>query len=217
MSMRFLLIAVAAIFFATLPEQVKACDPFERSFACSGWGSKAKSKRYIKKKKYVVKRKYLSKHKKRYKIVKRSHYKKRTAKRTNKRKSTAKVIKVASSTRALRIGAAHKGRNPTGWRRLWCAKWVNMVEQRAGRRGTGSALAKSFLGYGSRVSRGSVRPGDIAVYNRGRRGGHVGYVVAVKGNKVLLRGGNQCGRSGNRYVCDSWRSKYAAIGYRRPA
>lgn len=87
---------------------------------------------------------------------------------------------VAASKRYL-------GTNPTKRRNRWCAEFMNMMERKMGRPGTGSALAKSFLNYGQRVS--APRPGDIAVMSR-RGGGHVGYVMSVDGNKVKLISGN---------------------------
>lgn len=110
---------------------------------------------------------------------------------------------------ALAIAGRYKGGNPTGWKYLWCAQFVNHVEKKAGRSGTGSAAARSFFAYGRPAS--SPRPGDIAVR---RNGGHVGYVAAVNGSKFTLRGGNQCGRRGTRTVCDSTQS-VSAYTFRR--
>ena len=79
------------------------------------------------------------------------------------------------------------GGNPTGRSRLWCARFMNMVLQRVGLRGTGSDLARSFASYGHRVSGPQV--GAIAVI--GRRGGsHVGVVSGVdaKGNPIVVSG-----------------------------
>jgi len=44
------------------------------------------------------------------------------------------------------------GGNPTGRGSLWCARFMNMVLQESGYRGTGSDLARSFASYGHRVS-----------------------------------------------------------------
>ena len=88
---------------------------------------------------------------------------------------------------ALAIARSYLGGNPTGRRRLWCAYFMNLVERKAGRSGTGSGMARSYASYGRRVS--DPRPGDIAVLRR-RGGGHVGYVMSVSGNKVQLISGN---------------------------
>ena len=41
------------------------------------------------------------------------------------------------------------GGNPTGRGSLWCARFMNMVLQQSGYRGTGSDLARSFASYGA--------------------------------------------------------------------
>jgi len=82
------------------------------------------------------------------------------------------------------------GGNPTGRGRLWCARFMNMVLQHSGYRGTGSDMASSFAKYGQRVSGPQI--GAIAVMSRGRRGGHVGIVTGVdaKGNPIMISGNN---------------------------
>jgi uncharacterized protein (TIGR02594 family) len=82
------------------------------------------------------------------------------------------------------------GGNPTGRGRLWCARFMNMVLERSGLHGTGSDLARSFAGYGQRVSGPQV--GAIAVMGRGRRGGHVGVVSGIDagGNPIVVSGNN---------------------------
>ena len=81
------------------------------------------------------------------------------------------------------------GGNPTGRGSLWCARFMNMVLQRTGHRGTGSDLAFSFAHYGQRVSGPQV--GAIAVMGR-RGGGHVGVVSGIdaKGNPIVISGNN---------------------------
>uniref|UniRef100_Q07IH2 Peptidase C51 domain-containing protein n=1 Tax=Rhodopseudomonas palustris (strain BisA53) TaxID=316055 RepID=Q07IH2_RHOP5 len=80
------------------------------------------------------------------------------------------------------------GGNPTGRSALWCARFMNMVLERAGLRGTGSDMARSFASYGQRVSGPQV--GAIAVMSRGKRGGHVGVVSGVdaSGNPIVVSG-----------------------------
>jgi uncharacterized protein (TIGR02594 family) len=81
------------------------------------------------------------------------------------------------------------GGNPTGRASLWCARFMNMVLQHSGYRGTGSDLARSFASYGQRVSGPQV--GAIAVMGR-RGGGHVGIVSGIDagGNPILVSGNN---------------------------
>lgn len=78
--------------------------------------------------------------------------------------------------------------NPTGRASLWCARFMNMVLERSGHKGTGSDMARSFAGYGQRISGPQV--GAIAVMSRGRRGGHVGIVSGIdaNGNPIVISG-----------------------------
>jgi uncharacterized protein (TIGR02594 family) len=82
------------------------------------------------------------------------------------------------------------GGNPTGRASLWCARFMNMVLQRSGYRGTGSDMAHSFATYGHRVFGPQV--GAIAVMSR-HGGGHVGVVSGVDehGNPILVSGNNR--------------------------
>lgn len=91
------------------------------------------------------------------------------------------------SARAINVASRYLGTNPTKRKSLWCAEFMNMMERKMGRPGTGSAMAKSFANYGRRVS--NPRPGDIAVLSR-KGGGHVGYVMSVSGGNVKLISGN---------------------------
>ena len=81
------------------------------------------------------------------------------------------------------------GGNPTGRGSLWCARFMNMVLQHSGYRGTGSDLARSFASYGQRVSGPQI--GAIAVMGR-RGGGHVGVVSGIDagGNPIVVSGNN---------------------------
>lgn len=98
---------------------------------------------------------------------------------------------VASSGSSLVTEARrYLGGNPTGRGSLWCARFMNMVLQHTGHRGTGSDMANSFARYGTRVSGPQV--GAIAVMSRGRSGGHVGIITGVdgKGNPIMISGNN---------------------------
>lgn len=67
--------------------------------------------------------------------------------------------------------------------RLVCARNVNAALAARGIKGTGSALAKSFLPWG--VASGPV-PGAVAVFSRGRRGGHVAIVDSVRPDGTVI-------------------------------
>jgi uncharacterized protein (TIGR02594 family) len=81
------------------------------------------------------------------------------------------------------------GGNPTGRGSLWCARFMNLVLQHTGYKGTGSDAAVSFAHYGQRVSGPQV--GAIAVMGR-RGGGHVGIITGVdaSGNPIMISGNN---------------------------
>lgn len=82
------------------------------------------------------------------------------------------------------------GTNPTAMDRRWCARFMNLVLNKAGYSGTGSDAARSFVGYGRRVS--EPRIGAIAVLSRGknRNLGHVGIVTGIdpRGNPIIISG-----------------------------
>jgi uncharacterized protein (TIGR02594 family) len=86
------------------------------------------------------------------------------------------------------------GTNPTGWSHVWCARFLNFILERTGRRGSGSNLARSFASYGSHI--GGPQIGAIAVMGRGGRaaggspGGHVGVVSGIDphGNPIIISG-----------------------------
>ena len=95
-----------------------------------------------------------------------------------------------SSSSVVAEARRYVGGNPTGRGRLWCARFMNMVLERSGHRGTGSDMARSFASYGQRVSGPQV--GAIAVMGRGRGGGHVGVVSGIdaSGNPIVVSGNN---------------------------
>ena len=72
----------------------------------------------------------------------------------------------------------------------WCSCFVNWCLQKAGGKGTRSAMARSWLRWG-RKSEG--KPGDVAVYRRGTNAysGHVCFLVkkGIVYDEVI--GGNQ--------------------------
>jgi len=95
-----------------------------------------------------------------------------------------------SSSNVVSEARRYLGGNPTGRGSLWCARFMNMVLQHSGYRGTGSDMASSFAQYGQRVSGPQV--GAIAVMSRGRRGGHVGIITGIdaSGNPIMISGNN---------------------------
>jgi uncharacterized protein (TIGR02594 family) len=105
------------------------------------------------------------------------------------------------------------GTNPTAMQRRWCARFLNLVLNKTGYRGTGSDAARSFASYGRRIN--EPRIGAIAVLSRGKNQnlGHVGIVTGVDGN------GNPVIISGNhgRRVAESTYPRSRVIAYVMPA
>jgi len=127
---------------------------------------------------------------------------------------------IARGVNAVDIAMRHIGKNPTGMSRLWCARYVGMVERKAGRKGTGSDLARSYEKYGKAVgSIKQVRRGDIVVLGRGKRGGHVGYATGrTVSGKIELISGNSGGQGPGRRVVSISRYPVERItAIRRPA
>lgn len=122
-----------------------------------------------------------------------------------------------TGTGALAVARSYEGTNPTGQRSLWCADFMNHVERRVGRSGTGSRMARSYLNYGTPVPLARARPGDIVVLSRGRnpRAGHVGYFERFDsaGNPILMSG-NACSP---RTVCSMGYPRARVLGVRRPS
>jgi hypothetical protein len=85
------------------------------------------------------------------------------------------------------------GTNPTGWKRQWCAKSVNLWLQRSGKKGCGGNTAISCLSAGRKLAGPTI--GALAVMKH-----HVGIVKEVHGSQVTLISGNHSGRSGARSV-----------------
>jgi len=72
----------------------------------------------------------------------------------------------------------------------WCSSFVNWIMVRSGYAGTGSASARSWLGWGKPSV---MRRGSIVVLSRGPNpaSGHVGFVVHWTPSDVIVLGGNQ--------------------------
>jgi uncharacterized protein (TIGR02594 family) len=71
----------------------------------------------------------------------------------------------------------------------WCSSFVNWVINKSGYTGTNSALALSWKTWGVEVEKPLY--GSIAIIEYGEGRGHVGFVLGVQGNFVLILGGNQ--------------------------
>lgn len=113
-----------------------------------------------------------------------------------------------------RITQYHEGTNIRGYddKASWCSSFVNWCLAQAGVKGTGSALARSWLEWGEPLA--DPAPGCIAVLSRDDPAswkGHVGFYLRHDGQYVHLLGGNQLGEVREHdYPLDS------VLGYRWP-
>jgi hypothetical protein len=98
------------------------------------------------------------------------------------------------------------GTNPTGWKRQWCAKSVNLWLQRSGKKGCGGDTAISCLSAGRKLAGPTI--GALAVMKH-----HVGIVKEVHGSQVTLVSGNHSGRSGARKVGVGKYARGRVVGY----
>ena len=87
--------------------------------------------------------------------------------RSGQRRTHACRPRFGGSSDVVAEARRYLGGNPTGRGSLWCARFMNMVLERSGHRGTGSDMARSFASYGQRVSGPQV--GAIAVMGTARR------------------------------------------------
>ena len=72
----------------------------------------------------------------------------------------------------------------------WCAAFVNWCLKKAGYRGTNSAAARSFLSWGTKITK--PQAGAIVVFSRGAPpAGHVAFYLSHTADAVSVLGGNQ--------------------------
>lgn len=124
---------------------------------------------------------------------------------------TAAVEYVRSESigrRLIEIYQADMGTRRYAHRSLWCAWYLGRALDRAGHRGTGSDMARSYLSWGRAVR--SPQPGDIAILSRGRRGGHVGVVIRMDGRDPVLISANH----GDTVAIATYPA-HRVLGYRR--
>ena len=113
-----------------------------------------------------------------------------------------------------RITAYHAGTNIQGYddKASWCSSFVNWVLAQSGIKGTGSALARSWLDWGEPLE--APLPGCIAVLWRDDPTswkGHVGFWLREDTAEVHLLGGNQL-----EAVREHTYPRLCVLGYRWP-
>lgn len=93
----------------------------------------------------------------------------------------------------------------------WCSSFANWCMKQAGKTGSGSAAARSWLQWGQRLEK--PRRGCIVVLKRGTSPaqGHVGFLLQNRGAVLELLGGNQ----GNQVKIQSFPASQL-LGYRWP-
>ncbi len=96
----------------------------------------------------------------------------------------------------------------------WCAAYANGCCAAVGAHGTGSAMARSFLGSPMKRTY-DPKEGDFVIFWRvspTSESGHVAFFVrfSADGKKVLALGGNQ-----NNSVCEEWHDASRVIGFTR--
>jgi uncharacterized protein (TIGR02594 family) len=102
------------------------------------------------------------------------------------------LYRIGSGTSEL-IARARRylGTNPTGWRHVWCGRFMAMIAPRAASQIDNPNLARNW----ARLPHTSARVGAIAVLTR-RGGGHVGVVAGFRGGNPILISGNHGHRVG---------------------
>lgn len=73
----------------------------------------------------------------------------------------------------------------------WCSAFANWCMKQAGVKGTGNALARSWMQWGKKLD--TPRYGCVCVFSRGGDTvhGHVAFYLADAGDKIEVLGGNQ--------------------------
>lgn len=99
----------------------------------------------------------------------------------------------------------------------WCSAFANRIMELAGYEGTGSAWARSWLGWGREPADAEFGKGVVVILERGPNSGHVGFLEDwddpdLPNARVKLLGGNQ----GNA-VSYNWFPANRVIGWRVPA
>lgn len=93
----------------------------------------------------------------------------------------------------------------------WCAAFVGSMLKRAGIKGTGSLMARSYLNWGNALQ--APRLGCVAVFSRGAPpSGHVAFVESWDADHVRCLGGNQ-----SNAVTEASFARSTVLGFRWPA
>ena len=104
------------------------------------------------------------------------------------------VKRFSMGTSNPRITEYHRGTNIAGYddKAAWCSSFLNWVFQEIGFKGTGSALARSWLEWGEPLQKPTL--GCVVVLERENTEGwqgHVGLFLKIQNDRIYLLGGNQ--------------------------
>lgn len=129
-------------------------------------------------------------------------------------KEEAGIETSATGASNSRIEEYHKAVSQVPWNDKvpWCSSFLNWCIACCGIPGTGSAIAKSWLNWGTPLS--SAKIGCIVVLWRkhpNSPSGHVGIFLREDSEHVYLWGGNQLARVGEHFY-----SKSMVLAYRWP-
>jgi uncharacterized protein (TIGR02594 family) len=123
--------------------------------------------------------------------------------------NTARVVEYLKAT--TNLGSAARAQDETPW----CSAFVNWCLEQAGIKGTGSALARSWLDWGQAID--TPRRGCIVVFSREKVFGHVGFYLDETETEIKVLGGNQQDAQTKIYqVSEKYYPKSALLGYRVP-
>lgn len=113
--------------------------------------------------------------------------------------------RIVEYLRSTNLSAPDSARDETPW----CSAFANWCVEKSGYAGTDSAWARSWLNWGSAITK--PRHGCIAVLQRNVNNGHVGFYLGATANGIRLLGGNQSNE-----VKVSTYKKTDVLGYRLP-
>ena len=113
-----------------------------------------------------------------------------------------------------RIIEYHNGTNIAEYddKAAWCPSFLNWVLSESGHIGTNSALARSWLDWGTQLSEPCF--GCITILEREHPDGwqgHVGFFLKIEGDRIFLLGGNQLNEVREHHYPIS-----SVLGYRWP-
>jgi uncharacterized protein (TIGR02594 family) len=156
----------------------------------------------------------VSKHNKHYRKVVKWTRVKRVSHKGYTYKKSVKVTKIVehqgSGSSLLDKAESYLGTNPTGWSRLWCARFIAVVApdvaSRLKRMGGNPNWARDYARLPGARHHGEA--GDIVVLSRGK-GGHIGFVKGFdsRGNPIVISGNH------NRRVGEGVYSKARVLAY----